>query len=252
MKKQIFLVSTGRTGTKFFSKFFADYFDNVSSYHTTKNSEFLNIVSNLYQLKIIKRNKARKAWQLLKNNFVSSHDGTYIECNPYYYGILDIISEFYKDLSIIHIIRSPKSYVISHVKKEKQNIKSRIANKLIPYWQPVLLREQIKGISGDFYQRVDFYSQVWNFKNKVISRSGTELPLLTFKFEDIFESDKGEDVLCRLLKEFNLEPTTDINKELLKRKINSTRSSKKIQWDNKCDEIVNKNCGNIMKRFGYL
>lgn len=252
MDNPIFLLSTGRTGTKFFSKFFDAYLIDVASYHTTKKTRFINVVGNLYARQLMPALLAGYIWKLLKYKFVKSHRSRYIENNPFYYSLSNLISAYFPGSKFIYIVRSPKTYILSHIRKENQNIKSKVANCLIPYWQPVSYIEHLKGLFGDFYQRVEFYASIWNFKNSYLLKASEENKrFITVRFEDIFDPENGPNVLKRLLDWLELLPRHCIEKSAILQKVNPSKPDKDIKWDKRCDEIVKKRCGDLMKLFHY-
>lgn len=252
MNKPIIILSTGRTGTKFFSFFFKDHVSGVTSYHTTKYTRLLNIVSNLYSLHKINEKTAEFIWKILKYKFIVSHKEQYIECNPYYYGLTGIISKYFPETKYLCIVRSPKSYITSCINKEREKIKSKIANHLIFYWQPVSYPDHLRGLKDDFYQRVGFYAKTWAHKNKILDDlCGGNKNALMLKFEDIFNSDSGVAELKKIIEWLNLEIESKLEESILSDKVNKTQGSKAVIWDSKCSEIVNKYCKNLMLKFNY-
>lgn len=247
------MISTGRTGTKYFSRFFREYIIDVASYHTTNYTRFINVVGNLYALKLLPPFFAGKIWKALKYDSIKSHRLRYIENNPHYYSLTNMISGYFPQAKYIYVVRSPKSYILSHFKKEDQHIKSKIANCLVPFWQPISYFEQVKGLFGDFYQRVEFYADIWNYKNNYllsVSRENTQY--MTIRFEDVFDPGKGPDILKQLADWLGLVPKRRIDSSVLLEKVNSSKADQKIFWDERCNKIVADKCMALMKIFQYL
>ncbi len=252
MKNPIFLVSTGRTGTKFFSSFFSTYAVDVASYHTTRHTRLLNVLGNMHRQKLISRSIMKAFWKQIKFREIQSHELRYIECNPYYYNIIDIITEFFPEAKFIFVIRFPKTFVLSHIKWERQRWKSAIANRLIPYWQPTSYLDQLRGFKHDYYQRVEFYSKVWARKNAAIRENAVDnTNAMILKFEEIFHHTKGVDVMARLTKWLDIELKAPITKEMVTAKINTSKGTANDIWDDHCTKIMNRFCFSLLRDLGY-
>jgi len=252
MKNPIFLVSTGRTGTKFFSSFFSTYAVDVASYHTTRYTRFLNILGNMYRQKLISRSIMKAFWKRIKLLEIQSHELRYIECNPYYYNIIDIITEFFPEAKFICVTRFPKTFVLSHIKWERQRWKSIIANRLVPYWQPTSYLDQLKGFKHDYYQRVEFYSKVWARKNTAILEAAVRNDnAMTLKFEEIFHHANGVDAMVGLIKWLDIKLKVPITKEMVAAKINTSKETHKDIWDDHCTKIMDSFCLSLLRDLGY-
>lgn len=252
MNNPIFLLSTGRTGTKFFSKFFSNYCQNISSYHTTSYTRFLNLLGNMYGMNLLSKNNVIFFWKKLKYDEIKSHASRYIECNPYYYNMLDVIMHFFPNAKFIIIVRAPKSFICSHIKWEKQRLKSFIANQLIPFWQPVSYLTQLKGITFNHYQRVEFYSRVWTKKNEALLKSiENKENAIMIKFENIFDPMTGIENIERLVEWAGISLKSPITNEVITKKLNVTKAPDIFLWDGHCDKIMNEFCGVLMKKMGY-
>ena len=252
MKNPIFLLSTGRTGTKYFSNFFSTYGVDVASYHTTSFTRLLNVLGNMYYYKLLSKNQMRTIWKRFKYQEIQAHDFTYIESNPYYYNMIDIISDVFPGAKFVFIVRLPKSFIISHIKWEKQRWQSMIANRLVPFWQPTSYLNQIRGFNNDYHQRVEFYSKIWVNKNTAIlgniAKNGNATVL---KFEEVFHPLNGIQVMVRLVKWLNISLVQPITSEMITAKINKTNNVETNWWDNHCTEIVNEYCSSLMEEFEY-
>ena len=251
MKKPVFLISTGRTGTKYFANFFQSFGINVASYHTSSFTRFLNILSNMYYKELLSKKVMGAIWRRLKYEKIQSHNYRYIECNPYYYNLIDIISSFFPEAKFIFIIRAPKSFIISHIKWEKQRWQSMFANRAIPFWQPVSYWDQIRGFGNKYHQRVEFYSKIWVRKNTMIWESIVNKDnAITVKFEEVFDPVTGVDVITKIVEWLNISLDRQIDREMIIKKINKTKKAQNI-WDKDCERIMNKYCRSLMEYFGY-
>jgi hypothetical protein len=250
--RPIFLVSTGRTGTKYFSKLFSTHCSGITCYHTSSFSRLLNVISNMHWQGIIPKNVMKRIWKTLKYKEIRSLSMRYIECNPNYYNLIEIISELFPDAKFIYVVRSPKAYITSHINWERQRWKSIIANRLVPFWQPMPYIEELKGFTNDYHQRVDFYSTIWERKNAHILETiaGNE-HVITLRFEDIFDPQKGTDILFRLMEWLELPLVRPIDSKTVTTKQNISRTGSEDQWNEHCSQIVKRNNSGLMERFGY-
>jgi hypothetical protein len=250
--RPIFLVSTGRTGTKYFSKLFAAHCTNVTCYHESRLSRLITVLSNMLMRGIISKRMMKKVWKFLKYGEIISGTTRYIECNPNYYNIIEIINELFPEAKFIFIVRSPKSYIISHINWERQRWRSIIANRLVPFWQPMPYLEELKGFRNDYHQRVNFYSTIWERKNSQILDSirGWD-NVITLRFEDIFDARKGKEILTDLMEWLELPLVRPIDTAVVTAKQNVSERDISGQWDEECTRIVMNNNGKLMEKFGY-
>ncbi|SPD74047.1 hypothetical protein PITCH_A2030191 [uncultured Desulfobacterium sp.] len=253
MKSPIFLVSTGRTGTKYFSRFFSTYGIDVASYHTTKFTRTLNILGNMYSRNLLSKGTMKTLWKVLKFHDIHKHSLRYIECNPYYYNLINIIADFFPNAKFVFIIRDPKSFIISHIKWEKQRWQSTVANSLVPFWQPTSYLDQVRGLRNNYYQRVDFYGKIWAKKNSSIIKAikGKENTFF-LRFEQVFHPDTGFEVMSRLVGWLDVALRKPISRDMLSTKINKTKGDKAYLWDNTCNRIMNRHCLPLLNQIKYL
>jgi hypothetical protein len=248
----VFLVSTGRTGTKFFSRLFSRHASGVAAYHTSQFTRLINVLGNFYALHQGTRFLVKGLWKFLKFGKICSSPKRYIECNPYYYGIVDIILEMFPHSKIICVVRSPKTFVISHLRWEKQRWQSIIANRCVPFWQPTSYGNQLMGFRWDIYQRVSFYSEVWARKNETITRS---LPgdgrSVILRFEDVFDPKNGAQLLNDLMEWLDIRISKPITPETIGTKMNRSGGTPAQWWDERCSSIMRQFCSSLMREYGY-
>ena len=191
-------------------------------------------------------------WDCLKYKAIASQRLRYIECNPYYYNMLDIIEDTFPEVKFVFVVRHPQSFIISHIGWVKQRWQSTIANRLIPLWQPVPFLDQIRGIKNDYHKDVEFFCRVWVNKNNAILKNemGNE-KLRILRFEDLFHPEIGLQIMSDLLEWLNLSVRTPISKQVLTQKMNVTRGVYTHWWDDECTEILTRFCSPLMIRFGY-
>lgn len=253
MNNPILLVSTGRTGTKYFSNFFADYGAEVASYHTTRYTRIINILANMYNRGYISLSLLAVIWKRLKLKFIESHQKRYIECNPYYYNLVVTINDYFPKAKFVIIVRHPKTFIKSYIQWEHQRWKSLLANRLLPFWQPVSYWEHLMGFTNNYHQRVKFYSTIWTIKNDFLIRTlaGKDNAIM-LRFEDTFNPESGAQVLTDLMKWLEIPLTKPVDQSAVTTKVNVSGSWKKEDlWDDRCTEIMLHNCGELMQLLGY-
>lgn len=252
MNNPIFFISTGRTGTKFFSNFFSDYAFDVASYHTSRFTRILNVLGNMYWKKILSRTTMKTLWKLFKYGEIESHRLRYLECNPYYYNMIDIVADFFPDAKFVFLIRFPRAFIISHIRWERQRWQSIIANRLVPFWQPTSYLDQVRGLRNNYYQRVEFYSKIWARKNKAILTAvlGNRNAII-LKFEQVFHPSTGVDIMANLVKWLEVSLKKPVTTEMITTKINMTKGFNADLWDNTCNKIMHRYCQYLLKEFGY-
>jgi hypothetical protein len=188
----VLIISTGRTGTIFFSRLFADLYPaEAASYHERGASRPIQILTNLHFARLLPKRALTAAWKVLKGNEIESCEKPFhIDANCFLYGLAALAPELYPSVRIIHIIRDPRDYVTSHLNFSRQKETSFIANYLIPFWQPnPFLVGEIPWKRVFNFSRFERYCWIWDFKNRVMSSlEGTETAYLRVRFEDLFET----------------------------------------------------------------
>lgn len=247
----VFLISTGRTGTKYFSKLFQGYGENVVAFHTSKHTRLIHIANNMHYLGLAPQGLPKGLWQRFKVPVIMAAQGRYVECNPYYYYNIPHIWEAFPQAQIIFIIREPREFIRSHIRWERQRLMSRIANQLTPFWAPLPFWQQFAGISGNLYQRVNYYARIWVRKNAVIKTAIKDDPrAITVRFEDIFANPKGVEKITELFDWLQLPLTKPIEQEIVEKRENITHGNA-IKWDDRCEAIIIRECHGLMDEFGY-
>lgn len=145
-KPSILITSTGRTGTEFFAKLFADILPNCTSLHEPDIFKFTGVenkfaqytrqiqragiwrmifLKSLGQWTLVKLSDARFTdrldyHQAVKNlekqraGFISKAPGSvYIESNLGYYGLLDVMPDVFENHRVIYIVRNGHDWIRS-------------------------------------------------------------------------------------------------------------------------------------------
>lgn len=113
--QQVFIVSTGRTGTKFFSEFFNLFPGHIQSYHEPY-PDFLKLAVDYAQglvefetaLQEIEENR-RVFYRDMKRRGIR----LYIESNNRFFSLLKPLREVFPNSKVIYIVRDGRDYVRS-------------------------------------------------------------------------------------------------------------------------------------------
>lgn len=251
-KRPVFLVSTGRTGTKFFASFFARYGANVAAHHITHGTRRQNILNGMVALGIAPR-AAADAW-LARNTVrkIIAEPRRWVECNLYFFNSLHALRAYFPKARFVLVTRHPRSFCQSHIRWERQRVQSRIANQLVPFWSPVGYHEQLLGLVGDYHQRIRYYAKVWTARNAIIFMQLEEdATAIKLRFEDVFGAPHGVERLTELLRDLDIEPRRALDADALARKVNQTECRSADEWDPACDALIQRHCGDLMRRLGY-
>lgn len=249
--RPVFLVSTGRTATRFFSHVFASYGVGVEAYHTTRCTRLLNVLSNMRYLGLLPAVAPETLLHTYITPRIRACRKRYIECNPYYYAVIPALWKSFPDARIVFLVRHPRDFVCSHIRWEKQRLKSRIANQVIPFWAPLNYREQLLGITGDPAQRVRYYSIIWARKNQAIV-DAIELDdrARMLKYEDVFLGDGAANELRALMEWLQIPLAREIAPEVVCNRLNQTNALG-FQWRAEYDEILLRSCEPQLELLGY-
>ena len=192
----------------------------------------------------------------------------YLESNYHYYGLLDILPFVFKNLRIIFIIRDPRNW-----------IRSNINFKLFYHFSDTNMylgnRLNAKMFQNDPYQKKwKSFSQfeklawAWNKQNSFAIESLEKIQNVPkienkniykiFKFEDLFSDKNDEEFknLINFINELNPEKKESYKKykNSIHKKIHQPKNYKFPKWQKWTSEeaqIVEKHCGDLMRKFGY-
>ena len=256
MTQPTILISTGRTGTKFFAHLFADLFPQVQAFHDTSYSTLMNVLSNAHLARLYPRWKMKLVWHMLKGREMTHCDRDFfIDSNNHLYALVVQAPELYPDLKVIHIVRDPRTYVRSHLNWAAQRRKSYIANYWIPFWQPnaFLLGEMSWGKWRSLAKLARF-GWIWDFKNRYMARlAQTDVPYLCVRFEDFFGGPEPTLYFNEMLHFIGLPEVGNVD-DRFERPLNHTETRTFPKWPDwtaaQCAELQAL-CGKQMAAFGY-
>ncbi|GAB6099414.1 hypothetical protein JCM16358_12930 [Halanaerocella petrolearia] len=233
-----FIVSTGRTGTKFFAHFLND-FSGVYGVHEPA-PVFLRLAINYatgkvtgsYATKKIERNR-RALCRKVKKMKVDK----YVESNNRLFSLLGPLSEtFGDDFKVVHIVRDGRDYVRSGMSRNwyTESDGSRLRAIYFPddpYY--------------DQWNQMSRFEKIcwrWQKKDGFIYQSVKEMDnAITVTFEDIFKDDNFKGIY-RIADYIDL-PKTETDKmidKMMNRRVNSTKEYAIPKWTDWDQEMLDK------------
>ena len=188
--KKIFLISTGRTGTKFFATYFNQHkpFWGYHIYHEPQpNMEGFCFD---YHKKIYTEEKAEEIFLENRDTLIKNAKQLYFESNGNFGFLFPLLRNLYKDSYFILIIRDPITYTRSVanrvLKTDSGNIQKYSIDK---YWllkSNMLPKDKYYGKWSEF----DMYEKTawtWRFRNSTyLNYVENDEKSMVVRFEDVF------------------------------------------------------------------
>jgi hypothetical protein len=252
-EKIVFILSTGRTGTKALAEGLAD--EETMSAHQPPFSRLLTIASNYTVAGWLPRDVLERLVFLIRGpQILHAACRYYIQAFALDHLPAKIFSETYPNVHILHIVRDPRTFVPSYLNWIKTRKRSFVANRLIPGWHPsgYLTHEFSfqKWMRMQPYQRICWH---WAYKNNALEiafRGSKQYSRLLF--EQLF-SARGPEVLEGALANAGIPFKGSYNRVFAGKK-NESRNQTRLawsRWSNAAKEDLLHLCGGLMERYGY-
>lgn len=246
--KSVFILSTGRTGTKFLAKFFDNHPD-VTAFHEPKPSRIIRMWS-VARLEgcVSRRSISRVLYAKRKKLMSQVNSPIYVESNPYLLGAVDCLGETFDKPIIVNIVRDPRSYIKSSLNHGNTKGLKKFLNSHFPFWYPRTSRILSSKKSKSLIMR---NAEYWKIVNHWLEKScGNQENYHLFKFEEIFDKNSGE--LEKLAKIIGLDSTFVKNSKI--KSINQSKDKAISSWEEWTPEecrAVHKICQPEMEKYGY-
>lgn len=249
--KNIFILSTGRTGSTFISEFLSNLKGNSNIEHQVFGSRFANIVGNFV---CAKKMSLKKATYLTKDviglNFdVSTSDPLR---SMLLYAYLQT-GEIEPNILIVHIVRDPRDFVTSFMNWKNQSLKRRLLHHFVPFWQPTpWLVGESSFTKRNKMNKFEHYCWVWNYKNRLFMDLEGRFKYHLFKFEDFFNESREAKKSRKNLFSYLGIGTDNVNFNN-KKKVNPSKKNFPAwtSWTPEQAIILDKHCGDLMEKYGY-
>ena len=246
-KRVIYIVSTGRTGTKFF----ADYFNKLSdvrAVHEPSPSRILRMWTNARLEKRATKSKMLKIFISKRRAMLNEvSEPIYIESNPFVVGFTDILPQAVNHPEIIHVVRDPRTYIKSALNHGNTHGVKKIINTYLPYWYPDI--SKIVHARRKLSEK-EIVAHYWTIINKFLEEAKKSIPAQNyhlFKYEEIFNNDNSIKKISKIV-------GSKDNKNFKIKAINKSKDrviADWIDWSNEECRSINKICGKMMKYYGY-
>ncbi len=246
----VFLLSTGRTGTVFLNKVLSSIPDITSNHE--KCGHLLRILSNFRM-----RHGDKPILQGLAELYVSKHT---TPCNNWHFEINSTLSyanrlvNFFPEAIYIHMVRDPKSFVRSGVNWALNDVYRTFLDLHFPYWTPRPAKYMLsKSTQSRLFEIV---TNQWVQYNEVYSSiEGRQYRYYLLTFED-FRKDPVK-FITNILDIIGYYPTKNIS-ERIRALIENTPKNSSVKtvgsWQDWNDDYVlylHNRCGDLMKKYGY-
>lgn len=194
-KKPILFLSTHRCGTKGLADFFEYYYPLFHSVHQPAFSRRINIATTLRIHDTIGNQIFSDVCLKRKlKQIESSTSEVYVETNGFNLLLAKLIADNYTDTKLVHIVRDPRTWVISYMNWTKSRPKSKFAYKFIPFWNidasklGYMSKQEWAGLEE--YQKFCWW---WKIKNDIIiEKYSKDSRYIRFRFEDLYLSQNTE------------------------------------------------------------
>lgn len=198
MTRMAFILSSGRTGTRFLAEFFTANFPGVLARHEPPPSYHLRVLSNASLAGIAPRSLLASALRLSRTSLLRRPPDLYIESNPFLFGFVDVLNALSEQPIVFHIVRDPRQYVRSAINSGSSGGMKRLASTLIPFWFPDVRR--LLKLQREITP-VGIFAGQWALVNRFLTEHGSRQPNYhLLKFEDIFDAENsGLRRMCLLL-----------------------------------------------------
>jgi hypothetical protein len=245
--KLFFILSTGRTGTHFFENYINSTCPEYVCLHEPHPSRRFKIFSNMYlQGRISEKFVYKRYVKARKKYFKKYQNISYVESNNFMFGCIPALSRYLPELHVLHIVRNPFEYIMSHLNHGFWSGKKKIVAKYVPYWL-----EDIE--SGR--DPVRLLANRWFYVNECISGYATFTKYLRVRFEDLFlgDEEKTSDTINKVRCFLGCSGlSVSENNNYIKKPSNASRASKQADVLNSENiAYVNARLGVTMKNFGY-
>jgi hypothetical protein len=245
--KFVFIMSTGRTGTKFFATFFNAHPD-IYAVHEPRPSWRLRMWSSAYMQGDVQKEKMAMVMRGMRHKLLDDvKEKIYMESNPFITGFASILPQVFDSPTIIHIIRDPRDYVQSSLNHGTSIGLKNIANRYLPYWYTKTSSSSSRKSGSIMFKVAEFWTAINTY---IENNSGKEY--YAFKFEDIFGDD--ENAIKKLEKIVGVDMSKIRKTVTTKEKVNKSKHSVLKSWQDwtpqQCAEI-DKLCSPLMQKYGY-
>ena len=223
-----FIISTGRTGTKFLAKFFNEIGKSIAVHEP--NPDFLKLAINYAQKKVNKE-KTKEKLDLyrrpLARKIKRSPFNTYIESNNRLFSLIEPLTDVFENFKIIHIVRDGRDYVRSGMSRDwytPNDDELRLKSSMFPddpYFNVWNKMNRFEKICWRWQKKDNFiYEDLKTVENSI-----------RIKFRDIFNS-KDHNGLFKIADYIGISKTetSKMIDEMINKKVNNNKQYEIPRW----------------------
>jgi hypothetical protein len=249
-KMFMFIVSSGRTGTKAIAQHLSRCYPQVWATHEPAPSWRLRMGTTRALCGNATREELKEMLARLRKGLVERVErAIYVESNPYLSGFIEVLGEVFEGASVVHVVRDPRTYVRSGVNFGAFRGMKKLAAEFWPNWFPRPEHEPKWG-EMDAIERLAWF---WSLVNSHLNR-GEQVygqKYLRVKFEELFSGDGLE----RLADWMGLPRSSEMIEEAKKERVNASTREQLPEWEKWCGADQHKvmsHCEKLMRMYGYL
>ncbi len=243
------ILSTARTGTKFFETYLNRTCEGILCAHEPRPSRRFKFMSNLYLRGKLGKSSVWRAYYLGRRNIWRRLKGRrYVESNNFLFGCAPALRSHIPGLGIVHIVRHPVDYAVSHMRHGFWSGLKGFTARHVPYWLEALDLPRSAGSDP-----AAVLAARWNYVNRTIGEYGGRYLLL--RFEDVFRS--VPEVQCASLGRLRRflgcpEIPDELQLRMLDHKVNpSSRKEGVVPLDDAQKARIEESCASLMEEYGY-
>jgi hypothetical protein len=250
LPKLAFILSSGRTGTKFLAEFLNANFDSVLALHEPEPSYRLRLYAHAYWAGRVSPRRMENILRRHRQRILRDVSADlYVESNPFISGFVDVLDALGSAPIVFHIVRDPREFVRSAFNHGSASGRKWLVSRLLPYWFP----DVRPMLGGEPLTPFTAFAGQWALVNRKLAEGGKRhANYHLLRFEDIFdERHSGLHQLCMILglpfpgPEAEIRPNQRINPGRQKR-LGNWR-----EWPRGWCEQLDRICSPLMRDYGY-
>lgn len=255
-RRVVFIVSSGRTGTKALAHHLDKCYPDVRALHEPTPSWRLRRCSAMALAGRLTRRQLVDRLASARRALVERCDRPiYIESNPFLAGFIEAFGDVFDSPLVLHVVRDPRSYVRSTLNWGSFRGIKLLASRLVPYWVPKPEhRPDNRERRWSQMSRVEELAWYWKTVNTALSRGqaiyGERYRCV--RFEDLFARDGSG--LKRFVEWAGLPWKPELAASANSENVNASSVQACPQWDRWPDawrdELLH-HCRDLMIQYGY-
>jgi len=263
-KKFVFIVSSGRTGTKAIAQHLARCYPDVCALHEPAPSWRLRMATTRAICGRAKNEELVSLLVKLRRRLIAGvKQPIFVESNPYLSGFVEVLGEVFEGASVVHVVRDPRTYVRSGMNFGAFRGMKRLAAEWWPNWfpkpedrrggEPQINADERRSMHWSEMDAIERLAWFWGLVNSHLNRGEGVYgqKYLRVRFEELFLGDGLE----RLTDWMGLPRSSAMIEEAKKERVNASKRDELPEWEKWCgadQHKVMKHCEHLMRVYGYL